>query len=71
MSQSTPGTLCLRTWSAPGSLYMSAQSTLGTQIKLYEFLENSGPSNKKYPVCSGTSNNNLFADFQLSNVKKL
>ena len=34
-----------------------------------ECLELYGSSNKEYPVCSGTSNNNLFAVFQLSIVK--
>ena len=80
MSRSTPGTLCLRTWSAPGTIYLNAQSTQGTQLKLYEFLKHSGTekkeslecsgsSNKEYLVCSGTSNNDLFADFQLLIVK--
>ena len=39
MSQSTPGTLCLRTHRAPGILYLNAQSTQGSQKKLSEFLE--------------------------------
>ena len=42
MSRSTPGTLCLRTRRAPGILYLNAQSTQGTQIKLSEFLEDYG-----------------------------
>ena len=42
MSRSTPGTLCLRTRSALDTLYLNAQSTQGTQIKLYVFLEHSG-----------------------------
>ena len=41
MSRSTPGTLCLRTLGPPGTLYLNAQSTQGTQITLYEFLEHS------------------------------
>ena len=52
MSQSTPGTLCLRTWSAPGILYLNAQSIQVTQIKLSEFLEQSGTqikSNRSAP----------------------
>ena len=57
------------------------QSAQGTQITLSgfpecsghskkEFLEHYGSTNKEYPVCSGTSNNNWFIDFQLSIVKK-
>ena len=42
MSRSPPGTLCLRTWSAPGILYLNAQSIQVTQIKLSEFLEDYG-----------------------------
>ena len=34
-----------------------------------EYPEHSESLNKEYPVCSGTSNNNLYADFQLSTVK--
>ena len=41
MSRSTLGTLCLRTWSTPGTLYLNAHGTQGTQIELYEFLEHS------------------------------
>ena len=42
MSRSTPGTHCLRTWSALDTLYLNAQSTQGSQIKLYEFPEHYG-----------------------------
>ena len=74
MTRSTPGTLCLRTRRARETLYLNAQSTQETQIKLYEFLEHFWHSNKEYPersrssnieypVRSGTSNNALFADF--------
>ena len=41
MSRSTLGTLCLKTPSSPGTLYLNAQSTQGTHIKLYEFPEHS------------------------------
>ena len=80
MSWSTPGTLCLRTRSALGTLYLSAGvlkkliqlylgflSTLGIQIK--KCPESSGSSDKEVLVWSGTSNNNLFTDFQLSMAK--
>ena len=74
MSRSTPGTLCLRTRSTPAILYLIAQVLGGTHITLSGFpecsghsnkecLERSVTSNKEYPVCSGTSNNNHFADF--------
>ena len=80
MTRSTPGTLCLRTRRARETLYLNAQSTQETQIKLYEFLkhfwhsnkeylERSRSSNKEYPVCSGSSNINLFGDFKLLIVK--
>ena len=42
MSQSSLGSLCLRTRSVQGTLYLNAQSTQGMQIKLYELLEHSG-----------------------------
>ena len=42
MSQSTPGSFCLRTPSDLGTLFLNAQSIQGMQIKLYEFLEHSG-----------------------------
>ena len=80
VSWSTPGTLCLRTRRAPGTLYLSAWSTRGTHETLSEFLECFGhsikgclkcsrSSNKQYPERSWTSNNDLFADFQLLIVK--
>ena len=34
-----------------------------------EYPEHSWAANKEYPVCSGTSKNNLFGDFQLLIVK--
>ena len=63
-----------------GYSLFECRSAQGTQITLSGFpecsghsnkecLELYGSSNKEYPVCSGTSNNNLFPVFQLSIVK--
>ena len=61
MSRSTPSTLCLRTRRAPGILYLNAQSTQGTQIKLSMFLEDYGTQIKSTRSALGLqTNNELF-----------
>jgi len=67
MSRSTPGTLCLSTWSAPGTVYLNAQSTPGTKIK---FLEHSGSPIKSTRSAPSPQTNKICADCQLLIIKK-
>ena len=63
MTRSTPCNLCLRTRRARETLYLNAQSTQETQIKLYEFLEHSGTQIKSTESTPGPQITTLLLIF--------